>query len=162
MIGEYKIDLTRNEKQAQFFSTVMTEISGRGVGLRYFAYGGSIRGGKTYVCLFILILLAKKYPRSRWHVVRATDTIMRETSVQSFLKLAPAGVTIRYSPMVRATFPNGSTITFFSENISADRDLKRFLGLETNGFLIEQAEEIDEKTWEKTNGYDPSLSQRPL
>lgn len=144
-----KIDLTKNAKQAAFFNAVMSEVTGGGVGNRYFAYGGAIRGGKTFVSLFILILLAKRYPRSRWHVVRSTDTLLRETSVQSFLKLAPSGVIVRNSPKVRATFANGSTITFLAENIKADPELNSFLGLETNGFLLEQAEELDAKTWEK-------------
>lgn len=144
-----KIDLTLNVKQAKFFNDVMLELSGVGPGWRYFGYGGAIRGGKTFVCLFLLILLAKKYPRSRWHVIRATDTLIRETSVQSFLKLAPAGVEMRFSPKVRALFPNGSSITFMAENIRADPELQGFLGLETNGFLIEQAEEIDDKTWDR-------------
>jgi len=156
-----KIDLSKNAKQAAFFNAVMAEAHGHGVGYRYFAYGGAIRGGKTFVCLFLLILLARKYPRSRWHVIRATDTLLRETSVQSFLKLAPSGVTIRYSPKVRATFPNGSTINFLAENIKADPELNSFLGLETNGFLIEQAEELDAKTWEKVKQRVGSWSLPP-
>lgn len=156
-----RIDLTQNAKQAAFFHAVMAEVSGRGAGNRYFAYGGAIRGGKTFVCLFLLILLAKRYPKSRWHVVRATDTLIRETSVQSFLKLAPGGVVVRNSPKVRATFPNGSTITFLAENIKADPDLNSFLGLETNGFLLEQAEELDPKTWEKVKQRVGSWSLPP-
>ena len=39
---------------------------------RYFAYGGAIRGGKSYVVLFILHQLSLKYPGSKWVVVRAS------------------------------------------------------------------------------------------
>jgi hypothetical protein len=47
------------------------------------------------------------------------------------------------------SFANGSKIYFFSEQIDKDPELNRFLGLETNGILLEQIEELDIRTWDK-------------
>ena len=142
------IDLTKNKNQAAFFRAVMNTVAGVGPRYRYFAFGGAIRGGKTFVMLFILILLAKKYPRSRWHVVRATNAVLLSNTIPSFLKLKPASVEMRYSPQMKAIFPNGSIIHFISENITQNPDLGHFLGLESNGILLEQGEELDERTWD--------------
>lgn len=142
------IDLTRNKNQAAFFRDVMHTVAGVGPRYRYFSFGGAIRGGKTFVQLFILILLAKRYPRTRWHVIRATNSVLLSTTIPSFMKLKPASVEMRHSPQIKAIFPNGSVIYFMSENLSANPDLGHFLGLETNGFLLEQAEELDSRMWD--------------
>ena len=143
------IDLSRNAKQAAYFNEVMAAVAGK-TNKRFFAYGGAIRGGKTFVTLFILMVLCRKFPGSRWHVVRATLPDLKKTTIPSFEKLAPEGVTVHKDPgNWHATFPNGSTIFFTSENIGQDPDLKSFLGLETNGVFIEQAEEANIMLWEK-------------
>ncbi len=143
------IDLSRNQKQADYFNEVMAAVAGLS-NKRFFAYGGAVRGGKTFVTLFILMVLCRKFPGSRWHVIRATLPDLKKTTVPSFEKLAPTGVTIHRDPgNWYAPFPNGSAIFFTSENISQDPELKSFLGLETNGIFIEQAEEASRKLWEK-------------
>ena len=142
------IDLRRNKNQAAFFRDVMHAVNGVGPRYRYFSFGGAIRGGKTFVQLFILILLAKRSPRSRWHVIRASNSVLLSNTVPSFMKLKPASVEMRYSPQIKAVFPNGSVIHFMSENISQNPDLGHFLGLETNGILLEQAEELDVRMWD--------------
>jgi len=116
---------------------------------RFFAYGGAIRGGKTFVTLFILILLAHKFPKSRWHVVRASLPDLKKTTVPSFEKLAPHIKVHKDPGNWYAEFPNGSCIFFTSESISHDPELKSFLGLETNGIFIEQAEEASETLWQR-------------
>jgi len=43
-------------------------------------YGGAIRGGKTFAGLGALLLLCKKYPKSRWAIVRTDlQTLKRNT-----------------------------------------------------------------------------------
>jgi len=144
---DFVIDLTRNKKQAKFFDDVMARSYRLGPDIRYFAYGGAIRGGKTFVILFILILLAKRFPRSRWHVIRKTLPVLLSTTIPSFLKLKPPAVEMRYGSNMRAIFPNGSIIYFMAENIERNPDLNHFLGLETNGVFMEQGEELDRRTW---------------
>ena len=151
LMGEVKavIDLTKNEKQAAYFHAVMEAVAGVSA-FRFFAYGGAIRGGKTFVTLFLLILLCKKYPGSRWHVIRKDLPDLKATTIPSFEKLAPLGVTVSKDPgNFNAKFSNGSTIFFKAESISRDPELKSFLGLETNGIFLEQAEELSLTAWEK-------------
>jgi hypothetical protein len=144
-----KIDLSRNEKQAAYFNEVMLACAGKSP-KRFFAYGGAVRGGKTYVTLFILIVLCRKYPGSRWHVVRKDLPTLKATTIPSFEKLAPALCDIhRDAGNYRASFPNGSQIFFKAENAAQDPELKDFLGLETNGIFIEQAEEATTALWQK-------------
>lgn len=144
-----KIDLSKNAKQGQYFDDVMMAVSGF-TGNRFFAYGGAVRGGKTFVTLFILILLCKKFPGSRWHVIRASLPDLKKTTIPSFEKLAPPGVKVHRDPgNWHASFPNGSTIFFTAESITQDPELKSFLGLETNGIFIEQAEEASKELWVK-------------
>jgi hypothetical protein len=157
---EEKIDLTKNAKQGRYFADVMGAVMGLNQ-YRYFAYGGAIRGGKTFVTLSILVVLAKRFPGSRWHVVRATNTVLRTTTLESFMKLKPAGVRMLFGTPIQAIFPNGSAIVFMSENIQQNPGLEHFLGLETNGIFLEQAEEIDEKTWEMAKQRTGSWTMPP-
>ena len=121
-------------------------------GYKFFSYGGAIRGGKSYVTAFILITLAKKYPGSRWHVVRQDMPVLESTTIPTFQKLVNVSnewLWTRDKANFHLTHINGSKIFFKGENIVRDPLLNDFLGLETNGIWMEQAEELSEKMWEK-------------
>ena len=142
-------DLTRNENQKRFADEVFRAAAGMS-DKRFFAYGGAVRGGKTSVVLFLLMMLAKRYAESRWHIVRKDLPVLKATTIPSFEKFMPKGVTINRDPgNFHAVFPNGSQIFFKPENVTGDPELKDFLGLETNGIFIEQAEEASEILWQK-------------
>lgn len=145
-----------NQKQAEFFRVVMSEVSKYEKGivtdqdLRYFFYGGAIRGGKSWICLAVLVFLAKKYDGSRWHVVRKAFPDIARTILVSARKMI--GIAARWktsSSDCYCEFSNGSRIYFMSENIKDDPHLLRFGGMETNGIFIEQAEELRETTFDK-------------
>jgi len=142
------IDLSVNPKQGEYFNEVMRAVAGQ-TDNRFFAYGGAVRGGKTFVTLFILILLCRKYPKSRWHVVRSSLPDLKKTTIPSFEKLAPSTRVIKEPGNFYAEFPNGSTIFFTAESKQFDPNLNAFLGLETNGIFIEQAEEASVELWER-------------
>lgn len=149
IIAREVINLDRNPKQSLYFEDVMRAVKGETEN-RFFAFGGAVRGGKTFVTLFILILLCKMFPGSRWHVIRASLPDLKKTTIPSFEKLAPAGVTIHRDPgNWYASFENGSKIFFTAESASHDPELKSFLGLETNGIFIEQAEEASNQLWDR-------------
>lgn len=118
---------------------------------RQFFYGGGIRGGKTFLYLTILILLAKRYARTRWHIVRASMPDLTRNTEPSLLKiLGDANVVWKRGGLeYYCQFTNGSRIYFMSENYARDPDLNRFKGLETNGFLLEQVEELRHETYDK-------------
>lgn len=145
------IDLSANHKQAEYFYEVLKSCNGLNA-LKYFGYGGAIRGGKTFITLFILAYLCKRYPGSRWHVIRKDLTVLKATTIPSFQKLISGSPDWRYIAASGSPYfihKNGSQIIFKSQNISEDPLLEKFLGLETNGLFLEQAEELSEKLWEK-------------
>lgn len=141
-----------NPKQVIFLEKVLAETNKTiAEGYKYFFYGGAVRGGKTYVSLTILVILALKYKNSRWHIIRNTLANLKTTTIPSMEKiLYGANVKWHRNPSdYYLEFDNGSRIYFFAEQISQDPDLARFKGLETNGFFLEQTEELSLKTWEK-------------
>jgi hypothetical protein len=174
------VDLTRNPKQKQFFEDVMgivhrhqrtllarrlkedalmrqlTDLENEQMGyvdplpFRILSYGGAIRGGKTYVCLFILCILCRMYPGSRWHIIRASMPDLIRT-VEPSLRRILGNKLVRWhrGKEYYVEFTNGSRIYFMAESFDSDKDLDRFKGLETNGVLIEQGEEIQQATFTK-------------
>jgi hypothetical protein len=142
----------KNEKQANFHDTVMKAVAKLN-NLRYFFYGGAIRGGKTFVCLYIFVKLAKLFPRSRWHIFRSDFPELEDTTIPSMEKLIGTEgkdfVWKRKSSNYHILFANGSKIFFKSENLMKDSDLKWMLGLETNGILLEQMEGLSEQLMQR-------------
>ena len=113
-------------------------------------FGGAAGGGKSYVSLATLITLAKVFPNSRSHVIRESLPTLKRTTIPTFFKLCPKSFIQNYHQTDHVvTFTNGSTLEFFPENFSQDKNLTRFDGLETNFFLLEECQEIQKKTFEK-------------
>jgi len=141
-----------NQPQCNFYDQVMKAIAGINQ-FRFFFYGGAIRGGKTYVCLYILVVLARMFPRSRWHIFRSDFPELEDTTIPSMEKLLGTEGTDFYwkrkPSNYHIVFKNGSKIFFKSENLMKDPELKWMLGLETNGIFLEQMEGISEKLLER-------------
>lgn len=137
------VDLRINPKQSQFFNDVIAAAWGKNP-YRYFFYGGAIRGGKTFVCLSLLVVLSKMFPFSKWHIVRKNFSTLKDTTMPSMERvLGQARVAWNRDPAnYHCTFPNQSKIFFIGENIQTDPELNAFLGLESNGFFLEQIEEL--------------------
>jgi len=132
-----------NPKQINFIEAT---YSGK---YNYLAYGGAIRGGKSYVVLYVLHTLCMTYPGSKWIVVRASLPVLKKTTIPSFKKLIKSEKFGKWNNSAPITFTyfNGSQILFIPESITGDPDLTAFLGFECNGFFLEQAEELDLKMW---------------
>ena len=117
---------------------------------QFILYGGAIRGGKTFAGLGALLLLCKKHPGSKWCVVRDTLQTLKRTTIPSFNKICPKSFIKSYNQDTQTvTFTNGSQILFLGENYADDKDLNRFKGLEVNGFLLEEINELQEVTFLK-------------
>jgi hypothetical protein len=145
------IDLTANPKQSEFFVTSLAAAQAKNT-YKFLNYGGAIRGGKTFVTLAILIRLCEIYPGSRWHVVRKDFPTIEATSIPSFEKLVAGSKNWRFyrnKSNYYAYNRKGSKIFFKGENKQQDPNLMKFLGLETNGFFLEQSEELSEELWNK-------------
>lgn len=145
------IDLTKNPKQAKYFFTALTASQHKN-SYKFLNYGGAIRGGKTYVTLAIIIRLCEIFPGSRWHVIRKDMPSLEATTIPSFEKLVAGSKNwklYRNKSNYHAYNRKGSKIFFKGENLQQDPNLMKFLGVETNGFFLEQSEELSEKLWEK-------------
>lgn len=116
---------------------------------RILAFGGGIRSGKTYILLALLFALCRIYPKSRWAIVRKDLPTLRRNTIPSFAKLRPRFVGPINQGTWTATCDNGSEILFFSESLDVDPDLDRWKGLEVNGFALEEANELDKRSYTK-------------
>lgn len=119
-------------------------------------YGGAIKGGKTYAGLGGLVLLCRQYPLSRWAVVRKDMPTIRRNVYPAVKKIIPEPF-CKHGDLSRAwnhqtatiTFKNGSQIIFFPESFKDDPELNRWKGLDVNGFLLEEVNELQEETFTK-------------
>lgn len=144
------IDLSANPKQYEFFIEVMKACAGLNQ-YRKFGYGGAIRGGKTFVCLWTLIRLANKYEGSKWHVMRQDFPALQGTAIPSFEKMIRGSSNWKWNRDRSNYFAynkKDSKIFFKGENLKQDPELDDFLGLETNGVFLEQLEELSRKLWD--------------
>ena len=111
----------------------------------YLALGGGIRGTKTWGTLAIIFLLCRIYPGSRWAIVRKDLPTLRRNTLPSIakLRLTAAGFV---GDINQSTWSymcsNGSEMLLFPESIRTDPDLDRWKGLEVNGFVLEEANEM--------------------
>ena len=143
-------DLTKNEKQTTFVTTVLEAVLGQSP-LRYLFYGGAIRGGKTFACLVCLVLFCRMFPGSKWYVIRKSFPSLKETTIPALEKILGKSRRWRWNrdkSNYYAEYENGSRIFFASEDFARDPKLSWLLGLEANGFFLEQVEELQFLTLE--------------
>lgn len=137
--------ITPSPKQREAYKMVMDN--------RIVLYGGAIRGGKTYFLILLAFTLANKYPRSRWLFLRESMPTMKRTLLVSFNEFLFNGfdkyVESFNQQTMEVTLTNGSQFIFMSESFDTDKDLMRFRGLEINGAFIDEANELNEATFDK-------------
>ncbi len=132
------------EKQQQFIEKAFDDK------YTFLTFGGSAGGGKTFVSLATLILFCRFYPNSRWCVIRKSLTEIKLNTLPSFFKVCPMNFITDYNKTEHnVTFKNGSQLLFKGENIDQDPELQWMDGLEVNGFLLEQVEELSQKCYDK-------------
>lgn len=145
-----KIDLM--PKQSELFNKVLESCLGKN-DFRYFFYGGAVRGGKTFSIIVILKFLCATYPNSKWHIVRKDMTVLLGTTIPSFEKIISNDSRWKWARSAgnfHVTYlPTNSKVFFKPESLQMDPELNDFLGLETNGFFLEQIEELSKKLWDR-------------
>jgi hypothetical protein len=126
-------------KQQEFIDAVFSNK------YSFLVFGGAMGGGKSYVSVAILILIAKLYPNSIWCIIRESLPVMKNTVIPTFKKICPKNFILSYNQSEQKVyFTNGSQLWFMAEDYQNDKDFDRFKGLEVNGFLLEQIEELQE------------------
>lgn len=116
---------------------------------RYLAYGGAIGGGKSGGTLNDIQALAMAFPRSRWAIVRKDLPTIKRTTIPSFDRIRVTNFTGELNRNDWTYYcGNGSEILYFPESLQSDPSYSRWLGLEVNGFLYEQAEELARGTFD--------------
>ncbi len=135
-------DVELTPKQTKFAEAVFSDR------YRYLFYGGAVGGAKTWCVLLVLIMLCRIFKGSRWAVVRKDLPTLKRTVIPSFEMIRPKPFVgdINRTDWI-AKCANGSEILFFPESLKDDPHYTRWLGLEVNGFVFEQAEELAEKTF---------------
>lgn len=137
-------DVSNFPKAGEFLNACLSQ--------EYFVvcYGGAIRGGKTFSSLGALVLLHRLFPGSRSVIVRDSLETLKKNTLPSVNKAFPSNFIRDFNGTdYQWRFTNGSNCMFMSENAERDPDMDRWNGLEYNFILLEQAEELREKTFFK-------------
>ena len=118
--------------------------------MRNGCFNGGYGNGKTYAGCMKILLLACKFPKSRWIIARNTYKDLMQTTVKTFFKLCPdklyekehGGKYVETKGQLQLI--NGSEILFMHFDGLDENSIK---SLECNGILIDQAEEVSENTY---------------
>ena len=149
-----QVDFDKNPKQHEFFDLAVQAVHCQN-DYRHLFYGGAIRGGKTFVSLAILIYAARHFRGSRWHIFRRDFPALLATTIPSVEKLLRGSTEWAWhrdrSNYYVENTASGGRIFFKGESLEQDPSLNDLLGLETNGILYEQIEELSRQVWEVGN-----------
>lgn len=105
---------------------------------------GGVGSGKTIGGIIRLLILAEKYPGSRWFVARQTYKDLTQTTRKSFDRICPPGWIVR-DVLNEMTLFNGSEIVWAHLD---EYDIKTLMGLEINGAFLDQVEEINPEIYD--------------
>jgi hypothetical protein len=112
----------------------------------------SAGSGKSYLGIAWIIMSALKYPGSRWVIARSRLSVLKNTTVKTFMDMVTSwGLEDKVSYHLfnnKITFSNGTEILlldlFYFPN---DPDFNRLGSLEITGALIDEGSEITEKAF---------------
>lgn len=99
---------------------------------------GGVGSSKTFGAIMRLLLLAGNWPYSRWFVGRQTYKDLTQTTRKTFERICPPGWVIR-DTLGEMTLFNKAEIIWAHLD---EYDLKTLMGLEINGAVLDQVEEI--------------------
>ena len=138
--------LDATPKQEQLFKLVAQG------GILHVLYGGAVGGAKTVGWLMVVYTLCKVFPGSRWIYIRKDARVLKRNTIPSFWKTCPKPFfhPARFNKTEGvAKASNGSEIIFMGENFDKDKELTAFDGLEANGAILEDAQELTEALFHK-------------
>jgi len=110
---------------------------------KYLLFGGAMGGGKSWFLCAEAIKQAMKYNGNRLVIVRKELSVLRRTTLVTFLSICPKEIIKSFNQTsLEVSFINGSTLTFIDANISKDPMLQKIKGLEIGWFGIDEANEV--------------------
>lgn len=137
---------------------------------KYLLFGGAMGGGKSWWLCAEAIKQVMKYPSNRIVIVRKELSVLRRTTLITFLSICPKEIIKNFNQTsLEVTFINGSVLTFLDANISKDPLLQKIKGLEIGWFGIDEANEVSVEVfqllktrlrWILPNGKKPSYEGR--
>lgn len=119
---------------------------------RLILYGGAIRGAKTFGVILTYLIAKRKWPGMRGVFTRIDMPTIERNTYPTWEKINPTSVTQDRradNKNPRIIFNNKSELIFFGENYSKDKELNRWKGLETNWFLADEINELQEASFWK-------------
>lgn len=116
---------------------------------------GSVGTGKTVIASHIVISICYQFPNTAWYAWRKNNTVSRRTLIKTFKETLlnmnleeghdwswhDRDLEIRFSH-------NGSAISFSEADRSKDRDQMRIKGVDATGSLIDEANELEEDSFD--------------
>ncbi len=124
----------RNEPQREFYYATK----------RNQCFSGAFNNGKSFIGCAKALTLLQAFPNYRMAICRQTYKDLKITTMQTFLKMCPSQLIASHNEQDGITlFTNSSLIYWLHLDKVEDKTLR---GLEINSYLIDQAEETDEKT----------------
>lgn len=117
---------------------------------RYHCHAGTTGSGKSFLDIGLLHLLCGSIPGVRFFIGRKSEKNLKQTTIPSYNEVKRKTKTENESRIVDmvAKYTNGSEIVFIWCDITKDPDLNNIRGLEVNGGLFEEANQIDKKYFE--------------
>ena len=140
------INISFSKKQEEFLEAVFSQ--------KYVVllFGGAIRGGKTYCLLWYAQMMCIFYPGIKWLVVRKS---MTEIQLSVYPALEQVVIKSRVKRHIKANggsrliYKNGSVIYFKGENYNQNKNLPWINGLQVNGIILEEVDELQEQTFNR-------------
>lgn len=137
---------------------------------KYLLFGGAMGGGKSWFLCAEAIKQAMKYNGNRLVIVRKELSVLRRTTLVTFLSICPKEIIKNFNQTsLEITFINGSILTFLDANISKDPLLQKIKGLEIGWYGIDESNEVSVEVyqllktrlrWILPNGEKPSYEGR--
>ena len=113
---------------------------------RNIVFSGGFNNGKTFIAIVRNLVLHAEFPNYRSLMARQTFTALNKTTMQTFFQIVPPEMILSHNEQKGHTVWKNGGITFWLHLDKADQNTLR--GFEINNCTVDQAEEIEEGTFD--------------
>lgn len=117
---------------------------------KYLCAAGTTGSGKSFLTIGLMHLICGEIPGVRFAIGRKSEKNLRQTTIPTYNEIKRKSRSFNESVIVDMTarYTNGSEILFIWCDESKDPDLNNVRGLEVNGLLFEEANQIGKQYFE--------------